>query len=446
MNDEQGRALTLRRYLGARLLPLAALVAATVSLSAPVAFLSLRLGELSRSAEASGQRVADLLRREAALRPALFRYDTIRLVEHLQGQRGQGDVERVEITDPEGRSLGLGTGADLAQLRALPLVWGRAPILLDGERVGDVWVAVSAARVHRSALLLLAPFTALGLVLAALLYGIPLRAAGRAERRIGALVEDLDRSRRALRDRGEDLSREVAARGSELEAALAEVQQKEARLRDVTSRAMALQEDERRAISRELHDSAGQALTAIRIHLQLLAAKVAADPATLALVERTTVMTDETIEEIRRAVRQLGPAILDEIGLAAALGRACDDFADRSRVTLDRSLDVGGAELSAAVESACYRIAQEALTNVTRHAGARRVEVRLAVSGAHLVLTVRDDGRGVSPVARADGRGLVGMRERAELLGGTLEVTSAPGAGTTVRAVVPLGERPAPEV
>jgi signal transduction histidine kinase len=445
MNDEQGRALSLRRYLGARLLPLAALVATTVSLSAPVAFLSLRLGELSLRAEISGQRVADLIRREAVLRPALWRYDTIRLVEHLQGQREQSEVERLEITDPEGRSLGLGTGTEIGRLRAMPLVWGRAPILLDGERVGDVWVAVSAARVRRSALLLLAPFTALGLVLAALIYGIPLRAAGRAERRIGALVEDLDRSRRALRDRGEDLEREVAARSSALEAALADLQQKEARLRDVTSRAVALQEDERRAISRELHDGAGQALTAIRIHLQLLAAKVEGDAAKK-LVERTTSMTDETIEEIRRAVRQLGPAILDEIGLAAALERTCDDFADRSRVELTRTIDTSGAALSAAVESACYRIAQEALTNVTRHAAARRVELRLVVEGERLVLTVKDDGRGFSTTASAAGRGLPGMRERAELLGGALTVTSSPGAGTTVRADVPLGERPASEV
>ena len=232
---------------------------------------------------------------------------------------------------------------------------------------------------------------------------------------------------RALSNRGEDLEREVRARSSELSAAYAELQRKEARLRDLSSRTAALEEDERRAIARELHDSAGQALTAIRIHLQLLGESVEG-PSMRELVAQTVAMTDETLEEIRRAVRMLGPAILDEIGLAQALERYCDDFAERSRTEVTRSIDTGASALSAAVESACYRIAQEALTNVAKHAAARHVSVRASIEAGALVLEVRDDGRGFSPSEPSNGRGLTGMRERTELLGGMFPAAPRPRA------------------
>ncbi len=265
-----------------------------------------------------------------------------------------------------------------------------------------------------------------------------MRSAGRAEGRIGALVREIDRSRRALSSRGEDLEREVAARSSELSAAYAELQRKEAHLRELSSRTAALEEDERRAIARELHDSAGQALTAIRIHLQLLGESLPEASPMRPLVTQTMGMTDETLEEIRRAVRMLGPAILDEIGLARALERYCDDFAERSRAEVRCSIDLGEEPLSAAAESACYRIAQESLTNVAKHAAATRVSVRLAREGDLVVLEIEDDGRGFTPSeAGGDGRGLTGMRERTELLGGSLRVVSEAGAGTRIRAELP---------
>lgn len=196
--------------------------------------------------------------------------------------------------------------------------------------MGDVWVGVSAAGARRDALRLLVPFSLLGLILALLIYRSPSAPRSRPRHRISTLVTELDRSRRALADRGEDLEREVLARSSELSHAYADLQQKEAHLRDSSGRAVVLEEDERRAIARELHDSAGQALTAIRIHLQLIGERVKDDEGMRELVKKTVAMTDETVEEIRRAVRMLGPAILDEIGLGQALDRDRDDFAERT--------------------------------------------------------------------------------------------------------------------
>jgi signal transduction histidine kinase len=439
LNDETGQTITLRRYLGSRLLPLAVLVASAVSLGAPAAMLDMRMRELRGQAQATGRSVAALISREALQRPVLWRYDTLKLVEHVSALEEQTNVRRIEITDLEGHPLGLGVGVDLSRLAKADVLWGSSPIEINSVPVGEVWVGISAAGARRDALRVLIPFSLLGLILAVLLYRIPLRAAVEAEERISALVGELDRSRRALAHRGEDLEREVLARASELTHAYADLKQKEARLRDLSSRAVVLEEDERRAIARELHDSAGQALTAIRIHLQLIGERVKDNPSMGELVKKTLAMTDETVEEIRRAVRMLGPAILDEIGLAQALDRYCDDFAERSEAEVHHSIELGTARLSAAVESACYRITQEALNNVAKHAAATRVDVRIFIEGSFLVIEVEDTGRGFSTSERGDGRGLTGMRERAELLGGSLRVTSTPGVGTKLRAELSTG-------
>jgi signal transduction histidine kinase len=201
-----------------------------------------------------------------------------------------------------------------------------------------------------------------------------------------------------------------------------------------------LQEAERRGIARELHDSAGQALTAIRIHLQLmtdlLQSKVGDEKLT-DLARRTTSMVDDTVEEIRRAVNQLGPAVLDDVGLEAAIRRAGDDLHDTTSVEVQVNVELH-AKLDASVESTCYRIVQESLTNVARHADASRVEISVVGRGDEVELVVRDDGKGFDPDTRKlESRGVIGMRERVELLGGDLRVDSAPGKGTTVSARLP---------
>src|SRR5262249_19983193 len=128
MNDESGKPITLERYLGARLLALAALACVVVSLSAPVAFADLRMRELGGQAAATGRSVAELIGREAALRPALWRYDTLKLVEHV-AHRQSADVERIEITGNDGRPLGFGAGTELARLESADVLWASAPLL-----------------------------------------------------------------------------------------------------------------------------------------------------------------------------------------------------------------------------------------------------------------------------------------------------------------------------
>ena len=158
------------------------------------------------------------------------------------------------------------------------------------------------------------------------------------------------------------------------------------------------------------------------------------------IASKTLTLADATLEEIRRAVSMLGPAILDDVGLEAAVERLCEDFGEREDLVIVRELDVPAEGLSPALESVCYRVIQEALTNAARHAEASELRVGVRVEGAKISVEVRDNGRGFVPGEREGkigGRGLVGMRERVELLGGTLQIEAAPGAGTAVRVELP---------
>jgi signal transduction histidine kinase len=195
-------------------------------------------------------------------------------------------------------------------------------------------------------------------------------------------------------------------------------------------------EQERRAIARELHDDFGQLLTALRFVLQSDGSRAAPDAA--------TELVDQAIVKVRNLALALRPTALDELGLHEALRSFVARQGDRTGI--DVQIDICGqkARLPARIENACFRVAQEAFTNIARHARARSVRVELLTSAAEVSLSVRDDGRGFD-VAQARARaaqgasvGVLGMEERVSLAGGRLELLSAAGAGTTVRARFPL--------
>ncbi len=441
--------VALRRYLAARMLPLAVLLAVLVSLSAPLAYFAMTVRTLRTRAHATASQVAAAVSREIQERPVLWRYDAIKLLTHIRTYTEQPSIARIEVADRTGVRVPLDDQQqDLPAEQAL--VWESAPIEINEQVVGHAWAGALLSDARAGALLLLIPFAGLGLGLAALIYFIPGRAMDRAGRRIDALITRLEHSQAKLARFNQTLEQRVAARSSELKSAYEQLRAKEGHLRELSSRAVLLQEAERRVIARELHDSAGQALTAIRINLQIIAqlaeSEPAGDPARRAdkvarLAGRTLTIADATLEEIRRAVSLLGPAILDDVGLVAAIGRLCDDFGERSDLRIDCELDEPPeAGLSPALESVCYRVAQEALTNVARHAQATHVSVRLTL-GPTIRLEIRDNGRGFAPAAptpgSTGGRGLVGMRERVELLGGTIRIEGNHGGGTCVAVELP---------
>jgi len=226
-----------------------------------------------------------------------------------------------------------------------------------------------------------------------------------------------------------------------------ELRQSEERLRALAQHLESAREEEQARIAREIHDELAQSLTALRLDLSWLAKRVpGADQAVRAKMTEMTALAGATIEAGRRIAAELRPPILDDLGLIAALEWYVQDFARRT--ALQATLHVGPQELAldGRLAVTAYRIVQEALTNVARHAEAKRVTVRLGERDGALVLEITDDGRGIRADAAASGRsfGIVGMRERAAAHGGALEVASAPGGGTVVRATIPLERRQAP--
>ncbi len=199
------------------------------------------------------------------------------------------------------------------------------------------------------------------------------------------------------------------------------------------------QEAERTRIARDLHDEANQALTGVLLRLQATTLRA---PAELRdELRETQQAAAQAIEELLRLARELRPAALDDHGLAAALRGKIGDFARRTGVRTDLELDLSDvAALAPEEQIVVYRVVQESLSNIARHAEAGNVLVALARDGHEVVARVQDDGRGFTAQPAGTGIGLTGMRERALLAGGSLDVRSEPGRGTTVE--LRLGARP----
>lgn len=209
--------------------------------------------------------------------------------------------------------------------------------------------------------------------------------------------------------------------------------------RESARRALAAQEEERLRIARELHDQVGQTLTAITIQAERAAAQDGpVDPQLLDGLAKSAL---QGVDDVRRIARELRPEALDDLGLVNALIALCSRVAQHGDVVIDRDFGQGPLavpELPPEIELVLYRVAQESLTNAIRHAAAARIEVRLHAAPGGVELVVRDDGIGIpASAAGADTAGLAGMRERAMLVGGTVDIRPATRGGTEVKAWVP---------
>jgi signal transduction histidine kinase len=339
-----------------KLLPLVIGASLVVAFSAPAAFYLQKRAELVGDARDGAARAGRIVLEAARERPRLWQYDAGKLAERFAAE-GLGQ-RRLVVRDARGADVPVGTPPRGR------LLWGRAPVLLDGRRVAVIWAAADGAALWSATLRLALLFMLLAIALGAVLYLLPVRAVDAGARQIAALMGRLA-------------------------------------------------EDDRRRIARDLHDGAGQALTAARLRLQALR---------LDGVQAITAHLDEALDEIRRSTAALLPPALADLGLAGAVERHCRSFGEAAGLEVRCQL----AELPplpAPVEIACYRIVQEALHNTARHARATSAWVRLASDGARLHLDIGDDG--VGGVER-----LQSIRERVRLMGGTLE---ASGSGLQVR-------------
>jgi two-component system sensor histidine kinase UhpB len=220
---------------------------------------------------------------------------------------------------------------------------------------------------------------------------------------------------------------------AELAAAFNEMLQRlEVERRDSVARALAAQEGERLRVAQELHDGVGQSLTGIVLQLGR-AARGMEDPSRILEAQETA---RDSLEEVRRIARMLRPEALDDLGLPSALRVLGERIAEHSELEVDVHVQPGLPDFGGDAELVLYRVAQEALTNVARHAGARRAQVRLELTSGHPLLEVDDDGDGF-PGDGAEGGGVRGMRERAVLIGASLRLGPSPLGGARVTLELP---------
>jgi PAS domain S-box-containing protein len=235
----------------------------------------------------------------------------------------------------------------------------------------------------------------------------------------------------------------IASDLSEIKRAEQELRASSEQLRNLAAHLLSVREEERARISREVHDELGQSLTAVKMDLAWLAGRLPQrNGPMLKRIRATRQLADSIIQSIRRISTELRPAVLD-LGLAAAVEWQVQEFQARSGIQCTVRL-LAREEIASNASTAMFRIFQETLTNVARHAKATRAEVVLQKQRDRLVLLIRDNGRGFDQAdpSLSKSLGLLGMRERAAILGGKVNISSAPGKGTTVSAWIPL---PSPE-
>ena len=222
----------------------------------------------------------------------------------------------------------------------------------------------------------------------------------------------------------------------EAEARLADAERRGQARRETLVRIVEAQEEERGRIARELHDEFGQHLASVLLGLRLVEQAGIADEARDAMSELVQTI-NAAISQLRTLAIELRPTALDDFGLIAALERLTESYSRRTGLRVELVVDDLADRLPPLVETTVYRVVQESLTNVAKHAAAESVIVRGEVRGSELVVTVADDGKGFDTNTQPGGFGLNSMRERSEMVAGTVRVTSSPGEGTTVELRVP---------
>src|SRR5579872_525327 len=237
---------------------------------------------------------------------------------------------------------------------------------------------------------------------------------------------------RALREAKERAGRKQAVE---------QLRHSHAQLRALSVYLQHVREEESMRISRAVHDELGQALTGLKIDLSWLGGRLPRHLDTL--IDKAREMSshiDETIKTVRRISTELRPGILDHLGLGAAIEWQANEFQARTGIQCKTSNSLDRAILHEEVNTVFFRIFQEILTNIIRHAGATRVQVQLAETDGRLLLEVRDNGRGITPeqISNVKSIGLLGMRERAALLGGVIAIRGTPKKGTRVRVSIPF--------
>jgi two-component system, NarL family, sensor histidine kinase UhpB len=333
------------------------------------------------------------------------------------------------------------------RLLGLPIIYkvlvANTAIVVIGA-VGGTWLTIGVARTSPAVehYELLAGFAAVGVLVSVVVNYLVLRAALAPLTALEATVSEVRNGnvdarapRSAFTDPAFEQLRET------LNSMLDALATYRRRLRGLSSQVITAQEEERKRISRELHDETAQALTSLLVRLRLLQGARDLEEVRAGAAELRE-LTAATLEEVRKLAVELRPTTLDHLGLVAALEWYSREYAQRLDAAVDFRTEGLAGRLHPEVELVIYRIVQEALTNIARHAGASRVEIGLLFRDDAVEVEVRDNGTGFDVAeatsTRERGLGLFGMRERVELIGGTFSIESQPGQGTCIEVRVPV--------
>jgi signal transduction histidine kinase len=371
------------------------------------------------------------------IHPAIYFGDHAALEEALSGARRDRDVAYIIVTGANGQPLSQfhpeRAGADGLHEVTKPIREGN-------RELARLRIGVSLARLRSEVRQMRVAIGALGaLILGAGLLAVVLlsNVLTRPLRDVAAGAQQIaagDLAHRVPEGRNDEIG-QLASSFNDMAARVAE---RDASLRQLSKRMLSIQEQERVRIAREVHDELGQALTAMKIDIQQLAKREPSLAEPLGGISRAV---DTTVDLVRRIATDLRPSILDDLGVTAALEQQLRRL--RESTGMQTTLTVAEEpELDMLTGVTLYRIAKEAIANVVRHAEATEVEISLAIERDCAVLEIRDNGKGMSheQIASAHALGLLGMRERAELLGGSVTIDSGEGEGTRVRATLPLGK------
>jgi PAS domain S-box-containing protein len=236
------------------------------------------------------------------------------------------------------------------------------------------------------------------------------------------------------------VTRDITERRNLEEQLSSDITRTNEELRQLASHLQNVREEERASIAREIHDELGQQLTGIKMDLSWISRKWNQPPEDplQQKITGTLAMLDNTIRTVRRIATQLRPSILDDLGLVAAIEWQSQEFAARSGINTQFQSTLPELDFDPRASIGLFRICQESLTNVARHSGAKNVWISLDCIGKDLHLSVMDDGRGFNRTIRTNTLGLLGMEERATMMGGSLEIKNSPYGGVAVKATIPL--------
>ncbi len=424
-------SLTYR--LGRTVLPLSAVAALLLALSAPVAWFALKYGELTLRAQGTAARVAAELGQFVHESPRLWPYNTPKISQRMQSLLSLDADTYIAVVGPGGDS------AYERDPQDGPYLWHLETLSTAGGTGGWVVVGVSAGKFLATALTLLAGFGLLGGVVAGLLFMLPMKAMRSTEEQLSTTLGSLSEAQERLRGINEELELRVREKTQGLVDAHDQLTAQQEALQRLAASLYNAQEEERHRIAADLHDSVGQMLTAIRVNLETAERmqEEGSDGAPLGpLLQHTSDLVNQTTDSIRQAIHLLEPPQMQEGGLRRAL-KALDrqfELTPYEMVVDDSGLPE--ERLPATVEALAFRIVQEALNNALRHGGADVVRLRLDVREGVFLVVVEDNGSRGRQVYK-EGHGLASLRDKVQLLGGQFKVEPLPN-GHAVAASIPI--------